>query len=440
MKKTLSLLLFLALCMGGRAQEPQKIGPVPADVALRAKEIPQKEALLQEFHERLYRVGMNMDPYEYIPGPQTPAPKGYKPFYISHYGRHGSRSNWSGTMYADIQSKYHKAAEAGMLTEEGLRTMETIDKLIALHDNMDGRLTPLGAEEHRQIAGRMYENYTRVFKNGSKKLTARSSIVPRVLVSMTAFTGELLSRQSDLEISWDTGEEIMKLMSSDSPRSVSKEVQALVFERLSKYEPDTLAFQRRVFQRTDPSIVGDTKTFMSETINMAGGCAAFELGDGIFRLFKDEDLLAYNQMHVLSFYLRQCNALPYGDERMPLMDATIDDIIERADAAIATGEVAADLRFGHDYHLLALGARLGLKGVAERMTAEEALYWPGWRYTPFGGNIQLIFYKNKQGDVLVKPLLNERETPILELEGGPYYSWEAYKAWLFAHWPAPVQK
>lgn len=27
-----------------------------------------------------------------------------------------------------------------------------------------------------------------------------------------------------------------------------------------------------------------------------------------------------------------------------------------------------------------MGARLGLKGVAERMTAEEALYWPGWLY------------------------------------------------------------
>jgi hypothetical protein len=51
----------------------------------------------------------------------------------------------------------------------------------------------------------------------------------------------------------------------------------------------------------------------------------------------------------------------------------------------------------------------------------------------------LVFYKNKQGDVLVKPLLNERETPVLGLEGGPYYSWEAYKAWLYAHWPKPTQ-
>lgn len=32
--------------------------------------------------------------YLAYPGPQhrlTPAPKGYKPFYLSHYGRHGSR-------------------------------------------------------------------------------------------------------------------------------------------------------------------------------------------------------------------------------------------------------------------------------------------------------------------------------------------------------------
>ena len=406
MKKTLSLLLLLALCLGAQAQ------------------IPQKEALLQDFHERLYRVGMNMDPYEYLPGPQTPAPKGYKPFYISHYGRHGSRSNWAGDLYAQIQAKYQRAADAGLLTEEGLRTKETIDRLIALHDNMDGRLTPLGAEEHRQIAGRMYANYARVFKKGSKKVTARSSVVPRVLVSMTAFTGELLSRQGDLDISWDTGEEIMKLVSTDSPRPVTKAVWDIIHRHQDKHTPDTLDFQRRVFLRTDPSVTGSTKTFMSQTFDMAVGCAAFELGDRIFRLFTDEDLLAYNQIHVLSFYLRQCNSVEYGDDRMPSVNPTIEDIIERADAAIATGETAADLRFGHDYHVLALGSRLGLKGIAERMTAEECLYWPGWRYTPFAANIQLIFYKNKQGDVLVKPLLNERETPVLGLEGGPYYSWE----------------
>ena len=53
--------------------------------------------------------------YEYIPTADTPAPKGYKPFYVSHYGRHGSRHQIgsSGTRpYETIQ----KAEEAGLLT------------------------------------------------------------------------------------------------------------------------------------------------------------------------------------------------------------------------------------------------------------------------------------------------------------------------------------
>ena len=29
--------------------------------------------------------------YEQVPGQESRPPKGYKPFYISHYGRHGAR-------------------------------------------------------------------------------------------------------------------------------------------------------------------------------------------------------------------------------------------------------------------------------------------------------------------------------------------------------------
>ena len=39
-----------------------------------------RESLMADIQENIFRAGMNMDPYEYIPGPQTPAPKGYKPF------------------------------------------------------------------------------------------------------------------------------------------------------------------------------------------------------------------------------------------------------------------------------------------------------------------------------------------------------------------------
>lgn len=394
---------------------------------------PTHEALRADIQEDLFRSGMNMYPYMrgYDPGTPTPAPRGYKPFYISHYGRHGSRSNWEGKMYGEAQEKYARAAEAGLLTAEGLAAKEVIDQAILLHDHMDGRLTPLGAQEHRQIAARMYERYPGVFWQGSRKVSARSSVVPRVLVSMTAFTGELLSRQRDLEITWDTGEELMKLLSTDSPRAVTDSVRRIQAKHFEAHPVDTSAFMKRIF--TDPDkgreLTGNPAMLMYQTFSMATTCAAFELDDTLFRLFSIEDLCTYEQSLAMDFYLRQCNSAEFGDQRMPSVEPLITDIIEKADAAISTGEYCADLRFGHDYQVLALGSRLSLDGMAQRYTQEECVDWPGWRYTPFAANIQLIFYRGREGDVLVKPLLNERETRILGLEGFPYYRWEDLKAW-----------
>ena len=402
-------------------------------------QVPSREALEADLRENIFRAGMNMDPYEYLPGPQTPAPKGYKPFYISHYGRHGSRSNWEGTWYADVQSKYTRAARAGLLTPAGLAAKTQIDSLILLHDHMDGRLTYLGTQEHRQIAARMYRNYRRVFHNGSKKVSARSSIVPRVLVSMNAFTGELASLEDGLDFRWDTGEELMKILSTDSPKWVKDSVNVILARQKADNVPDTTDFLRRIF--TDPAagaaLTGDPVVLMKQTFDMACGCAAFLLDDRLFRLFTEKDLYAYEQNLAMNFYLRQCNSVEFGDARMVSVNPLIQDIIDKADAAITTGEYCADLRFGHDYQVLALGSRLGLEGIADRLDQESCKDWPGWRYTPFAANIQLIFYRDAKGDVLVKPLLNERETRILGLEGFPYYKWEDMKAWLFAHWPKP---
>ena len=69
MKKNLTLILTAVLCLSLGAQN---------------------EAL-RLITENPYRASNNMHYYEFFPIDDTPAPKGFKPFYISHYGRHGSR-------------------------------------------------------------------------------------------------------------------------------------------------------------------------------------------------------------------------------------------------------------------------------------------------------------------------------------------------------------
>ena len=59
-------------------------------------------------------------PYDFDVPALTPAPDGYKPFYISHYGRHGSRWCYSAAPYSRIRSRLTEAKERGLLTPRGL--------------------------------------------------------------------------------------------------------------------------------------------------------------------------------------------------------------------------------------------------------------------------------------------------------------------------------
>ena len=110
----------------------------------------------------------------------------------------------------------------------------------------------------------------------------------------------------------------------------------------------------------------------------------------------------------------------------------MQDIIERADAAIAPGSNrAADLRFGHDTGILPLAGLMGLKGPGDRMRAEDIVgRWESFERVPMASNLQMIFYRNRAGRVLVKFLYQEQERRLRELESfsGPYYEWDVVKA------------
>lgn len=122
--------------------------------------------------------------------PQTKAPKGYKPFYISHYSRHGSRyliSNEDYSRALDILKEGHEQHALTALGEDVYKRLQQV------YDEAEGRggdLSPLGVRQHRGIAERMYQNFPEVFKNNAS-LSARSTVVLRCTMSMVAFCDRL---------------------------------------------------------------------------------------------------------------------------------------------------------------------------------------------------------------------------------------------------------
>ena len=387
---------------------------------------PEFEAFLRE---NPFRAGINTDGYEGGPYENTPAPKGYKPFYISHYGRHGSRSNWDEDSYKALIESLEKAEQAGILKPEGKTVLERARQCLEKHNGMAGRLTPPGAREHRGIAERMYQRFPEVFKKGSKNIRVISSTVPRVLVSMAAFTDRLTELDPKLDISWDTGETYQKYIDPEV-ESFNREM----FQEMSKIEmprTDSVEFLSRFFTDTQKAseIVGRFSRFESQVFAVARITASFELED-IFPLLPEESIYNNWARNNLSLYLGQANSKAFSHHRMPPALLTVKDVVDKADEVLADKSkdaLCADLRFGHDYPFIALCSAMGLEGIGQQLPIEEVnLKWFGAWYTPFAANLQMIFYKSKKSDdILVKFLVNERETKMMGIEpvSGPYYRW-----------------
>lgn len=386
---------------------------------------PAKEAWLQE---NLLRAGINTCPYEFEPVYDTPAPKGFHPFYISHYGRHGSRSDWGRKDYSKVISVLSKAKEQQILTKEGYSLLSVSCKVMEMTDGMDGRLSRRGAIEHQRLAERMYRRYKQVFKKGNGHIRSISSYVPRCLISMNAFTASLASLNKNLTFYWDAGEKFQKYISNDCPKSLKPDIKALTDSIKNSFVVDTVYYINRLFTDYNKAskLVGNKRDFQWNIFRTLKITGAFDIDTDLFNILPIDFICQCEQYQSSRLYMGHCNSVEYGKQVTAEAKPLLADIVDKADEVIATGSVCSDLRFGHDYTVLSLSSLMGLEGVGQRLRCSEiATRWFGARYTPFAANIQIIFYRNSKNDILVKFLLNEKETLLLGLapKYGPYYGW-----------------
>ena len=393
----------------------------------------RSDTAVRALQEDPTRAGNNLNSYEFFPIRDTPAPRGYKPVYVSHYGRHGSRSNWGGSAYQGVIAVLEQGQAAGILTPAGEELLTGARKVLAGWDGMDGRLSQRGVREHAAIAKRLYERYPRVFK-GEKHIRAVSSTVQRCIISMNSFTNSLIRQNPKLDIRLDTGEKFMDYLDNEKGwQQITGRAMRGSMEVMRNIPDDTLGVLSRVF--TDPvkarEIVKSPRHFTDDVFNTAVVAEDFDIEEDIYSVLPFDAVYRRWAQNNMFLYLGHCNSVEAGLERVAMAKSCVEDIVEKADEALATGKYAADLRFGHDYPLMALVSYLGIEGVGERLRADEVCdKWMGFWNICMASNLQMIFYKNNAGDVLVKFLYQEQERKLRGLEPfqGPYYKWETVKA------------
>lgn len=367
-------------------------------------------------------------------GKLTPAPANYKPFYISHYGRHGSRYLINPKDYSYPHEVLKSADSAGVLTPLGKDVMKRYEIIRNEAANRYGELTPLGAEQHRQIARRMYERFPEVFE-GNVWVDAKSTVVIRCILSMTNELMELTRLNPNLRIKHDASMHDMYYMNFNDKELLGKKWNKESQAAYDKYYNEMVNCDYAFCQLfTDTSFVwrkADAKRFYEKLFHTANNLQNLEARKQVtlYDLFTDDDL--YNNWRVANmwWYLGYGFSKLNGGTQPYVQRNLLRRIIEEADSCIRLPKPGATLRFGHETMVMPLTVLMGLNGtdlVTDDYAHLDQKGWVNYRIFPMGANIQLVFYRRNAGDndVLVKVLLNENEATLpIKSDTAPYYKW-----------------
>lgn len=365
------------------------------------------------------RLGV-LHPYPDKPGIETPVPSGYKPFYISHFGRHGSRYLTSEKTVLPVLEALLKGKEEAMLTPSGELLLDKVEELYSLSEEMWGHLSYVGVEEHKRIARRMVERYPSVFMDS---VHVMASVFPRCLVSMAASTGEIARMAPKTRWSFKTGSRYQRIINTRHRPSDWVSGASLQRSYLKEHMDMEQAFAQ-IF--SDPvrgkEIVGNPVSFFKSVYYTWAGREAIGLEP-----FDLDSVLGKAAVDMLA---SSDNLAGYRNTAIPNADSLIADIILRADAAIARKKPSVDLRYGHDNGLMRLLVQMGMEGYPLDLNDDEAAEFCFAEKIPLAANLQMVFYRNRKGTVLVKILVNEKESTLSSLPGGPYYKWEDVRSLL----------
>lgn len=373
-------------------------------------------------------------PYSFERFKIMPPPKGYKPIYISHLGRHGSRYITSGT---DAKELYEVLSDAGskkMLTTKGYRLKSKVKRFLQLSNGKYGLLTMRGIQEEMGIGRRMYLRNPEAF---GKEVEATSTYVTRAKQSMEAFLkglGQFVSTSTFIATVNDEIDPILRFFDLNTAYLKYKKdgewIQSVhIFEQRAEVAEPFLSqfFEKRYrINILEPLKIATTiYDIYANTFNM-------NVNLGLSQYFTQEQLCYFWENENLQNYLEKGPS--YIGQNLPtdISFALLRRFIEEADEAIEKRDKSATLRFAHAETVIPFVSLLGLRGGSKQTNDlnEVSKIWRDCNISPMAANLQFIFYASKEEkDILVKLLYNEKEYPLpFETAHYPYYEWKEIRA------------
>ena len=404
----------------------------------------QTDSVKSEILKDFRKMGSNYYAYPTPTVKYTKAPAGYKPFYLSHYGRHGSRFHQPADHYHELYNILARADSLGKLTDLGKDLLKRARFLEEYAAPRAGDLTQLGVQQHQGIAKRMVKNFPEIFKNDAY-VEAYASTSVRCVVSMAAFLEELRAQKPKLNIHQESGKYLMSFI---NPLDFGKIIS----------ESNTPAWQKeneKMYSHVDPSRM--MRTLFNDTVYIQKNINAGDLYSKIYEIgnslqgspeieFSFDDLWTAEELYARwraqnAWWYSVLGNNPFAQKQgLENAKPLLKNFIEVADKAITAGTPSATLRFGHDTMVFPFVVLLQMGNAGIETSDMENLHkvWRDYELVPMAANVQLVFYKSTKKDspILVKALLNEKEqtlpvkcdtASVKNCPAAPYYRWEDFR-------------
>ena len=380
--------------------------------------------------------------YMAYPGPTqhrlTDAPMGKQPFYISHYGRYGSRYF---NLPSDYEKPYRTLAKAdslGMLTDLG---KDVLNRLVLIHQEADGKygeLTPLGAQQQQQIMRRMVERFPEVFTDKSD-VDARSSTQLLSILSMENAMVQLSRMRPNVKIHHNATRRDMYYLDQQDRRLQNTKMDSATtacYKAFSKHLEDNSRLMKSLFSNTDYIRQHvDVEELNSQLFKITSNLQNMEVSNQmtLYDLFTDGEIYRNWKKENAWWYVNYGFCTLNGAEQPYSQRNLLRKIINDADSCILSDKPNVQLRFGDETVLLSLVCLLEISHFGLSTDDLESLDHKGWaayKVFPMSGNLQFVFYRESLADknVMFKVLLNENEVRLpLKSIDSPYYHWNDFR-------------
>ncbi|NDL58712.1 histidine-type phosphatase [Phytoactinopolyspora mesophila] len=390
-------------------------------------------------------------PYEQLGGPEDyeQPPAGFEPVFVQHVARHGSRL-LSSRKYDDLTLQLWEAARGEQaLTPLGARLGGEVRRLMRLHERLGyGNLSELGAQEHEEMAQRVYERLPGLFEHAldhGDRIGIVTSGKDRAVDSGVNFADGLVKADPALAEIIDepvADEDVLYFHKSDANQDYQdyKDNDPRLLAVLDEVaaEPQIHAAARRMLERlytvefvdrleagefdfvdggkgeTHLNDIASAADYLYNLYIIAPNIAA----EGNWRFDQyvtreDAETMAYFA-DAQQFY-EKGPAFAGDDITYRMADVLLDDFFASIeDRTSGDGDHAAVFRFAHAEQIMPFAALIELPGSTQEMPEGELFTyennpWRGDQVSPMGANIQWDVFADADGEHLVRMLYNEEE-------------------------------